>query len=101
MGKQLQNSMNKLAIFGGPKVRSKPFPFPPFPILGKEEERAAITAIRKGVLSSFIGAPGEAFGAGSMLKSLRRSLLSITVLSMPFPLIPRLRRFTARSLPPA
>ena len=38
MGKQLQNSMNKLAIFGGPKVRSKPFPFPPFPILGKEEE---------------------------------------------------------------
>ena len=60
--------MDKLAIFGGPKIRTKPFPFPPFPILGKEEERAAITAIRKGVLSGFIGAPGEAFWGGEYVK---------------------------------
>ena len=60
--------MDKLAIFGGPKVRQEPFPFPPFPIVGKEEERAAITALKKGVLSGFIGAPGDAFFGGEYVK---------------------------------
>lgn len=60
--------MNKLAIFGGPKIRNKPFPFPPFPIVGKEEESAAIEVLRKGVLSGFIGASGEAFWGGEYVK---------------------------------
>lgn len=64
--------MSKLAILGGLKVRNRPFPFPPFPILGKEEESAAVAAIKKGVLSGFIGAPGDAFLGGEYVKEFEK-----------------------------
>lgn len=72
MRKRFQNSMSKLAILGGPKVRNTPFPFPPFPVLGKEEKSAAVTAIKKGVLSGFIGAPGDAFLGGEYVKEFEK-----------------------------
>lgn len=58
--------MKTLALLGGKKVRSKPFP--PHPIIGKEERQAVKRVIDEGVLSGFIGAPGSHFTGGKYVK---------------------------------
>ena len=41
----------KLAILGGKKTREEPFP--PFPVIGKEEKEAVSDVLDKGRLSTF------------------------------------------------
>lgn len=54
--------MEKLAILGGKKVRNKPFP--PHPIIEKEEQDAVLRVLRAGRLSSFIASKGHLFFGG-------------------------------------
>lgn len=58
--------MNTLALLGGKKIRAQPFP--PHPIVGKEERRAVTNVLDKGTLSGFIGAPGAHFTGGQYVK---------------------------------
>jgi perosamine synthetase len=57
---------NTLALFGGTPVRNKPFP--PFPVLGKDEHDAVLDVLREGRLSMFIASPGEFFGGGKRIQ---------------------------------
>lgn len=57
---------NALALFGGRAVRNKPFP--PFPVIGKEEHDAILDVLREGRLSMFIASPGEFFGGGKRIQ---------------------------------
>ena len=52
----------KLALLGGEKVRTKPFPFPPYPIIRQEEKDAVLKAMDDGVLSGFFVSPNEFLG---------------------------------------
>ncbi len=56
----------KLALFGGKKVREKPFP--PHPIIGEEEKRAVMAVLESGKLSTFIAQPGEHFLGGKKIR---------------------------------
>lgn len=53
MTARIRSSMGalRLALLGGDPVRSKPFPS--YPILGKAEEKAVLTVLRRGTLSGF------------------------------------------------
>lgn len=57
---------NTLALFGGTPVRSKPFP--PFPVIGKDEHDAVLDVLREGRFSTFIASPGELFGGGKRIR---------------------------------
>ena len=57
---------NKLALFGGQKVRDKPFPH--HPVIGDEEKKAVQEVLDSGRLSSFIAAPGENFLGGEKIR---------------------------------
>lgn len=57
---------NELALFGGDKVREKPFP--PHPIIGKEEKMAVMGVLESGKLSTFIAQPGEHFLGGEKIR---------------------------------
>lgn len=61
-------STQTLALLGGPPVI--PQPFGPFRSLGEEEVEAASAVIRSGVLSAYIGAPGEQFMGGTQVRKL-------------------------------
>ena len=55
-----------LALLGGrPAIQTT---FKPFNTIGEEELAAASSVIRSGVLSAYIGAPGEAFMGGSRVR---------------------------------
>lgn len=56
----------KLALLGGKKIRSKPFP--PHPIIGKNEKKAVLEVLDSGRLSTFIASPGEYFLGGKKIK---------------------------------
>ncbi|KPA15171.1 pyridoxal-5'-phosphate-dependent protein [Candidatus Magnetomorum sp. HK-1] len=60
--------MEKLAIFGGKPVRTKPFPV--YQTLDNKEEQAVAGIIRDGVLSDYIGAKGPFFLGGKKVKEL-------------------------------
>lgn len=60
--------MEKLAIFGGKPVRTKPFPV--YSTLDENEERAVVDVIRDGILSDFIGADGPFFMGGKRVRQL-------------------------------
>lgn len=57
---------NKLALFGGQKIRDKPFP--PHPVIGDEEKKAVQEVLDSGRLSTFIAAPGENFLGGEKIR---------------------------------
>ncbi len=57
-----------LALFGGPKVRKKPFA--PHPILGKEETKEVMSVLKSGQLSGFVAKPGDHFNGGPQVKRL-------------------------------
>lgn len=60
-------SHNSLALFGGtPAIGT---PFKPFNTIGDEELAATADVIRSGVLSGYIGAPGEAFMGGPRVRA--------------------------------
>ena len=62
--------MSNLALLGGRKVRSKPFP--PHPILEKEERRAILETLKRGRLSAFLAVAGEWFYGGEKVKEFER-----------------------------
>lgn len=61
---------DKLALLGGPKTRTTPFPS--HPIIGEEEKRAVMEVLDSGHLSTFIAAPGEFFLGGKKIKEFER-----------------------------
>ena len=61
---------NKLALFGGPKTRTQPFP--PHPIIGEEEKQAVLAVLESGHISTFIAAPGQFFLGGEKIKQFER-----------------------------
>jgi perosamine synthetase len=70
--KKSQRSGPKLAIRGGAPVLEKPLP--PFYNVGKREKAAAMRVLDEGLLSDFIGAPGEHFLGGPRVRSLERAV---------------------------
>lgn len=60
----------KLAINGGKKVRTKPFP--PNLTIGKEEEREVAKVIKSGVLSRFLGVWHNDFFGGPEVQALEK-----------------------------
>lgn len=58
---------SKLALFGGAPVIASPLP--PFHSVGEEEAQAAAEVVRGGVLSAYIGAPGEFFMGGPRVRA--------------------------------
>ena len=60
-------TIDKLALFGGsPAI---PQPLPPCHSVGEDDVAAASEVIRSGVLSGYIGAPGEAFMGGARVRA--------------------------------
>lgn len=57
-----------LALVGGPPVIAAPLA--PFRSMGEDEVRVASDVVRSGVLSAFIGAPGEYFLGGDRVRQL-------------------------------
>ena len=60
--------MSKLALLGGPKVRTKLFPA--YRTIGPEEERAVVDVMRSGVLSKFVGGWHPDFYGGPQVRAL-------------------------------
>lgn len=58
----------KLALLGGEKIRSKPFPG--HPVLGKEERKEVLSVLKTGLLSGFIANSGEQFLGGPKVRQL-------------------------------
>ncbi len=61
--------MTDLALFGGPQVRTAPYPVHDT-MIGKEEEDAVIETLRRKELSGFSGRPGERFLGGPNVRLL-------------------------------
>ncbi len=60
----------QLALFGGQPAVSRTLEA--FRSVGEDEVAVAAAVIRTGVLSAYIGAPGEAFMGGKRVRSWRR-----------------------------
>jgi len=58
--------VTQLAINGGPKTRTKPFP--KHPIIGKAEKNQVMEVLDSGNISTFIASPGENFLGGKKIK---------------------------------
>lgn len=58
--------MAELALFGGKKTRERPFP--PHPVIGAEEKKAAMDVLESGKLSTFLASPGEYFNGGRKIR---------------------------------
>jgi len=58
--------MKKLALFGGKKIREKPFPR--YPIITSEEKTAVLEVLEDGNLSTFVASPGENFFGGKKIR---------------------------------
>lgn len=56
----------KLALFGGPKTRTKPFP--KHPIIGEDEKKAVMEVLDSGNLSTFLAQPGDSFLGGKKIR---------------------------------
>ncbi len=63
--------MNKLAIHGGEKLRSKPFPA--YNTIGTEEEEATLRVLRSGKLSTYLGTWHDDFYGGTEVQALERA----------------------------
>jgi dTDP-4-amino-4,6-dideoxygalactose transaminase len=57
----------RLALLGGAPAIAQPLA--PFRAMGEEEARAAAEVVRGGVLSAYIGAPGEGFMGGERVRA--------------------------------
>lgn len=62
--------MNKPALLGGPKTRSRPYPS--HPVMGSAEIKAVTRVIQSGKLSGFIANASEAFLGGPNVRELER-----------------------------
>ncbi|TWT40407.1 L-glutamine:scyllo-inosose aminotransferase [Phycisphaerae bacterium RAS1] len=66
----MNDSPQKLALLGGPKTRHTPFP--PHPVIGKEEKQAVLDVLSRGKLSTFLAVPGEYFNGGAEIRRFER-----------------------------
>jgi dTDP-4-amino-4,6-dideoxygalactose transaminase len=62
--------MSELAVLGGSKTRTRPFP--PYPVIGEAERRAVLEVLDEGRLSTFIASPGEQFLGGRRIREFER-----------------------------
>ena len=62
--------MKNLAIKGGQKTRS--IPFPKHPIIGSEEKKQVLDVLESGNISTFIASPGENFLGGKKIKEFEK-----------------------------
>lgn len=62
--------MAYLAINGGEKIRTKPFPV--YNMIGNEEEKAVVDVLRSGVLSRFLGSWHKDFYGGPEVQALEK-----------------------------
>jgi perosamine synthetase len=62
--------MSKLAILGGPKVRTKNFPA--YRVIGEEEKQAAARVFESGIFSRFLGCWHEDFYGGPEVQALEK-----------------------------
>jgi dTDP-4-amino-4,6-dideoxygalactose transaminase len=62
--------MKNLAINGGPKTRS--IPFPKHPIIGSEEKEQVLDVLESGNISTFIASPGENFLGGKKIREFEK-----------------------------
>jgi len=65
-----------LALLGGPKVRTKPFPA--YPVIGPEERQAVLDVLDEGRLSTFIASKGENFLGGRRIREFERAFAEKT-----------------------
>ena len=63
--------MNYLAINGGKKLRTNPFPA--YNTIGKEEEEATLRVLRSGKLSTYLGTWHDDFFGGTEVQALERA----------------------------
>jgi len=63
--------MSKLAIHGGEKLRTTPFPA--YNTIGKEEEDATLRVLRSGKLSTYLGTWHDDFYGGTEVQALERA----------------------------
>jgi len=63
--------MNQLAINGGQKLRTQPFPA--YNTIGKEEEEATLRVLRSGKLSTYLGTWHDDFYGGTEVQALERA----------------------------
>ncbi len=59
---------SELALFGGKKVRTKPFP--KHPVMGAGERKGVLEVLRSGALSGFVAQAGDFFLGGAKVKQL-------------------------------
>ncbi|MFC1631083.1 DegT/DnrJ/EryC1/StrS family aminotransferase [Candidatus Omnitrophota bacterium] len=62
--------MSKLALLGGKRIRSQPFPA--YANIGEAEKKAVNRVMDRGVLSKYLGAWGEDFYGGEEVQALER-----------------------------
>ena len=62
----MKKNKEKLAILGGEPIRKKPFP--PYPVIGKEEIAAVNDVMKRGHLSSFAASTGPEFLGGRKVR---------------------------------
>ena len=58
--------MAKLALKGGPKIRT--IPFPKHPMIGEEEKNQVLEVLNSGNISTFVASPGEHFLGGKKIR---------------------------------
>lgn len=58
--------MSSLALLGGPKVRTAPFPA--YPVIGEAERGAVLDVLDEGRLSTFVASAGEHFLGGRRIR---------------------------------
>lgn len=59
---------SRLALHGGPKVRTRPFPS--YPVMGREEREGVLSVLKTGKLSGFIAKAGDFFLGGPKVREL-------------------------------
>ena len=89
--------LNKLALFGGTPIMTKPFSFNNG--IGDDEKTAVMRVLDSGELSGFIASPDDYFWGGRKSGGWRRRFAITLAVSSPWDLIPR-RRACMRRLRP-
>lgn len=67
--------MSELALFGGSKIRKKPFPR--HPIISNEEKNQVMEVLESGNISTFIASPGEHFLGGKKIREFEEKFAKI------------------------
>lgn len=66
--------MEKLALFGGEKIREKSFP--KYPIITSDEKNAVLEVLESGNLSTFVASPGDNFLGGKKIREFEEKFAS-------------------------